>query len=105
MGVNRRSFRVFRNGRALDLGPTEYRPLEFLLQHPGRAFTREQLLDGVYGRDIHVEPRTVDGHIRRLRKAMNGSGQTDLIRTLTPAGTPVQPSGRYPGGGGWQRRT
>lgn len=78
--------RVSRNGRALHLGPTEYRLLEFFLQHPGRVFSREQLLDGVWGRDIHVEPRTVDVHIRRLRKAINGETEVDLIRTVRSAG-------------------
>ncbi len=78
--------RVSRNNRALHLGPTEYRLLEFFLQHPGRVFTREQLLDGVWGRDIHVEPRTVDVHIRRLRRAVNGPDEEDLIRTVRSAG-------------------
>ena len=78
--------RVSRDGRALHLGPTEYRLLEFFLQHPGRVFTREQLLDAVWGRDIHVEPRTVDVHIRRLRMAINGSHEADLIRTVRSAG-------------------
>ena len=78
--------RVSRAGRALHLGPTEYRLLEFFLQHPGRVFTREQLLDAVWGRDIHVEPRTVDVHIRRLRKAINGENDLDLIRTVRSAG-------------------
>jgi two-component system phosphate regulon response regulator PhoB len=75
--------RVTRCSRALHLGPTEYRLLEFFLQHPGRVFSREQLLDAVWGRDIHVEPRTVDVHIRRLRKAVNGDGEMDAIRTVT----------------------
>jgi two-component system phosphate regulon response regulator PhoB len=78
--------RVTRGGRALHLGPTEYRLLEFFLQHPGRVFSREQLLDAVWGRDIHVEPRTVDVHIRRLRKAVNGEGDADVIRTVRSAG-------------------
>jgi two-component system phosphate regulon response regulator PhoB len=78
--------RVSRNGRSLHLGPTEYRLLEFLMQHPGRVFSREQLLDAVWGRDIHVEPRTVDVHIRRLRKAINGAGEEDVIRTVRSAG-------------------
>ena len=78
--------RVTRGGRALHLGPTEYRLLEFFLQHPGRVFSREQLLDAVWGRDIHVEPRTVDVHIRRLRKAVNGEGEVDIIRTVRSAG-------------------
>ena len=78
--------RVTRNGRALHLGPTEYRLLEFFLSHPRRVFTREQLLDAVWGRDIHVELRTVDVHIRRLRKAINNEGEVDLIRTVRSAG-------------------
>jgi two-component system phosphate regulon response regulator PhoB len=78
--------RVTRGGRAVHLGPTEYRLLEFFLQHPGRVFTREQVLDAVWGRDIHVEPRTVDVHIRRLRKAVNGPGEPDVIRTVRSAG-------------------
>jgi two-component system, OmpR family, phosphate regulon response regulator PhoB len=78
--------RVSRGGRALHLGPTEYRLMEFFLTHPRRVFSREQLLDAVWGRDIHVEPRTVDVHIRRLRKAINGPGELDLIRTVRSAG-------------------
>jgi len=78
--------RVARGPRSLHLGPTEYRLLEFFLQHPGRVFSREQLLDAVWGRDIHVEPRTVDVHIRRLRKAVNGEGEADIIRTVRSAG-------------------
>jgi two-component system phosphate regulon response regulator PhoB len=78
--------RVSRNNRPLHLGPTEYRLLEFFLQHPGRVFSREQLLDAVWGRDIHVEPRTVDVHIRRLRKAINGEADADVIRTVRSAG-------------------
>jgi two-component system phosphate regulon response regulator PhoB len=78
--------RVSRAGRPLHLGPTEYRLLEFLMQHPGRVFSREQVLDAVWGRDIHVEPRTVDVHIRRLRKALNGPGEEDVIRTVRSAG-------------------
>jgi two-component system phosphate regulon response regulator PhoB len=78
--------RVQRNGRALHVGPTEYRLLEFFLQHPRRVFSREELLDQVWGPDIHVEPRTVDVHIRRLRKAINGAGELDLVRTVRAAG-------------------
>jgi two-component system phosphate regulon response regulator PhoB len=78
--------RVMRNGRMLHLGPTEYRMLEFLMTHPGRVFSREQLLDAIWGRDIHVEPRTVDVHIRRLRKAINGPGEVDVVRTVRSAG-------------------
>jgi two-component system, OmpR family, phosphate regulon response regulator PhoB len=78
--------RVRRHGRELHLGPTEFRLLRFFLENPGRVFTREQLLDRVWGRDIYVEPRTVDVHIRRLRKAINGPKERDLIRTVRSAG-------------------
>jgi two-component system phosphate regulon response regulator PhoB len=86
VAMDQDAHRVTRAGRALHLGPTEYRLLEFFLQHPGRVFSREQLLDAVWGRDIHVEPRTVDVHIRRLRKAVNGDGDADIIRTVRSAG-------------------
>jgi two-component system phosphate regulon response regulator PhoB len=78
--------RVRRNGREVHLGPTEFRLLRHFLAHPGRVFSREQLLDHVWGRDVYVEARTVDVHIRRLRKALNGSGEADLIRTVRSAG-------------------
>ncbi|MBV9756393.1 MAG: phosphate regulon transcriptional regulator PhoB [Alphaproteobacteria bacterium] len=78
--------RVQRNGRSLHLGPTEFRLLEFLLTHPRRVFSREELLDAVWGPDIHVEPRTVDVHIRRLRKSINGPDERDLVRTVRSAG-------------------
>jgi two-component system phosphate regulon response regulator PhoB len=80
------SHRVIRGGRSVHLGPTEFRLLRFLLERPGRVYSREQLLDAVWGRDIYVEPRTVDVHIRRLRKAINGEGEIDLIRTVRSAG-------------------
>ena len=86
LAMDQDAHRVTRGGRALHLGPTEYRLLEFLLRHPGRVFSREQLLEAVWGRDIHVEPRTVDVHIRRLRKAVNGEGEEDIIRTVRSAG-------------------
>jgi two-component system, OmpR family, phosphate regulon response regulator PhoB len=78
--------RVVRNNRRIALGPTEFRLLEFFLQHPRRVFTREELLDAVWGPDIHVEPRTVDVHIRRLRKSINGEGELDVVRTVRTAG-------------------
>lgn len=78
--------RVQRNGRAIHLGPTEFRLLEFFMQHPKRVFSREELLDAVWGPDIHVEPRTVDVHIRRLRKSINGNGELDIVRTVRAAG-------------------
>ena len=83
--------RAHRNGRRLQLGPTEYRLLEFLLHHPRRVFSREELLDAVWGRDIHVEPRTVDVHIRRLRKSINAEGEPDLVRTVRSAGYALDP--------------
>ncbi len=78
--------RVSRNGRPVHLGPTEFRLLEFLLQHPRRVFSRLELLDAVWGSDIHVEPRTVDVHIRRLRKAINVKDEVDIVRTVRSAG-------------------
>jgi two-component system, OmpR family, phosphate regulon response regulator PhoB len=78
--------RVQRDNRAVHLGPTEFRLLEFFMQHPRRVFSREELLDAVWGPDIHVEPRTVDVHIRRLRKSINGDGEMDVVRTVRAAG-------------------
>ncbi|ALG71989.1 chemotaxis protein CheY [Azospirillum thiophilum] len=78
--------RVRRNSRDVHLGPTEFRLLRHFMQHPGRVFSREQLLDLVWGHDVYVEPRTVDVHIRRLRKAMNEEDELDLIRTVRSAG-------------------
>lgn len=78
--------RVTRNGVPVRLGPTEFRLLRHFLEHPRRVFSREQLLDAVWGRDADVEIRTVDVHIRRLRKAVNGDGLPDLIRTVRSAG-------------------
>jgi two-component system phosphate regulon response regulator PhoB len=80
------SHRVKRNGREVHLGPTEFRLLRHLLENQGRVFSREQLLDMVWGRDVYVEPRTVDVHIRRLRKAINIDNENDLIRTVRAAG-------------------
>lgn len=81
-----KAHRVQRNGRFVHLGPTEFRLLRFLMQHPGQVFTREELLNTVWGPTIHVEPRTVDVHIRRLRKAINGDGELDIVRTVRAAG-------------------
>ena len=75
-----------RAGREVHLGPTEFRLLEFLIQHPGRVFSREQLLDAVWGSDVYVEARTVDVHVGRLRKALNRGRATDPIRTVRGAG-------------------
>jgi two-component system phosphate regulon response regulator PhoB len=84
--LDRDKHRVWRSGRQVDLGPTEYRLLEFFLEHPGRVFSREQLLDSVWGRDIYIDERTVDVHIGRLRKLLNPDGEPDPIRTVRGAG-------------------
>jgi len=78
--------KVFRDGKSIHLGPTEYRLLQVLIAHPTRVFSREQLLDQVWGRDIYVEERTVDVYIRRLREALNEFGGYDLIRTVRHGG-------------------
>jgi two-component system phosphate regulon response regulator PhoB len=84
--VDREKKRVSRGGRAIDLGPTEYRLLEFLMERPGRVFSREQLLDGVWGSEIYIDERTVDVHVGRLRKALNRGHEADPIRTVRGAG-------------------
>ena len=84
--IDREKKRVSRSGRAIDLGPTEYRLLEFLMERPGRVFSREQLLDGVWGSDIYIDERTVDVHVGRLRKALNRGHGNDPIRTVRGAG-------------------
>ncbi|HTV88555.1 MAG TPA: phosphate regulon transcriptional regulator PhoB [Stellaceae bacterium] len=78
--------RVARSGRPVHLGPTEFRLLRHFLQNPGRVFSREQLLDRVWGHDAELEIRTVDVHIRRLRKALNGLDGADLVRTVRSVG-------------------
>ena len=80
------SHRVMRNGRAIHLGPTEYRLLRHFMEHPGRVLTRDHLLEAVWGRTVHIERRTVDVHVRRLRQALNGEGEDDVIRTVRSAG-------------------
>ena len=84
--VDREKKRVSRGGRAVDLGPTEYRLLEFLMERPGRVFSREQLLNGVWGSEIYIDERTVDVHVGRLRKALNRGHEVDPIRTVRGAG-------------------
>jgi two-component system phosphate regulon response regulator PhoB len=78
--------RVSRAGRDVDLGPTEFRLLEFLMERPGRVFTREQLLDGVWGSEVYIDERTVDVHVGRLRKALNRGRDGDPIRTVRGSG-------------------
>ena len=80
------AYKVYRGDREVHLGPTEFKLLRHLMQNPGRVFSREQLLDSVWGHDVYVEPRTVDVHIRRLRKVLNEGTEQDLIRTVRPAG-------------------
>ena len=80
------SHRVTRAGEMIDLAPTEFRLLRHFMQYPGRVFSREQLLDSVWGREKDVEPRTVDVHIRRLRKALNVNSESDVIRTVREVG-------------------
>ena len=86
ISIDRGSHRVRRATRDIHLGPTEYRLLDQLMQHPGRVFSREQLLDSVWGSDVYVEARTVDVHVGRLRKALNDVGEKDPIRTVRSAG-------------------
>jgi two-component system phosphate regulon response regulator PhoB len=84
--IDRVSHRVKREGREIHLGPTEFRLLDYFMQHPGRVFSREQLLDAVWGSDVYVEARTVDVHVGRLRKALNLDTEIDPIRTVRSAG-------------------
>jgi len=82
--IDRVAHRVKRAGEEIHLGPTEFRLLDYFMQHPGRVFSREQLLNAVWGSDVYVETRTVDVHIGRLRRALGGEG--DPIRTVRSAG-------------------
>lgn len=84
--IDRLSRRVYRGDNEIKLGPTEYNLLNFFIQNPTRVYSREQLLNHVWGNDVYVESRTVDVHIRRLRKAINLSEKDDLIRTVRSAG-------------------
>ncbi len=85
--IDRVAHRVRRAGKEVHLGPTEFRLLDYLMQHPGRVFSREQLLDAVWGADVYVEARTVDVHVGRLRKALMAEpGAADPIRTVRSAG-------------------
>ena len=88
------SHKVKRAGETVPLGPTEFRLLRHFMEHPGRVFSRERLLDSVWGHDNYIEPRTVDVHIRRLRKAINAGGKRDIIRTVRSAGYALDLEGR-----------
>jgi two-component system phosphate regulon response regulator PhoB len=84
--LDRETRRVSRANREVHLGPTEFRLLEFLMQSPGRVFSREQLLDGVWGRDVYIDERTVDVHVGRLRRALKSGRAADPIRTVRGTG-------------------
>jgi len=84
--LDREKRRVQRGRRELRLGPTEFRLLEFLMEKPGRVFSREQLLNGVWGSDVYIDERTVDVHVGRLRNALNVEAETDPIRTVRGSG-------------------
>ncbi|WP_150524370.1 phosphate regulon transcriptional regulator PhoB [Roseibium sediminis] len=84
--LDRETHRVRRSAKEIHLGPTEFRLLEFLMTSPGRVYSREQLLDGVWGHDVYVDERTVDVHVGRLRKALNRGKDKDPIRTVRGAG-------------------
>lgn len=84
--LDRETRRVRRSAREIHLGPTEFRLLEFLMQSPGRVFSREQLLNGVWGHDVYVDERTVDVHVGRLRKSINRGRVRDPIRTVRGSG-------------------
>jgi two-component system phosphate regulon response regulator PhoB len=91
--LDRARHRVTRAGKDVHLGPTEYRLLDFLMQRPGRVFSRERLLDAVWGANTYVEVRTVDVHVGRLRKALRQTGAPDLIRTVRSAGYALDQEG------------
>jgi two-component system, OmpR family, phosphate regulon response regulator PhoB len=86
--------KVRRSGQVVPLGPTEFRLLKHFLEHPGWVFSRERLLDSVWGHDADIEPRTVDVHIRRLRQAINAGGRPDIIRTVRSAGYALDADGK-----------
>lgn len=91
--------RVSRAGREVHVRPTEFRLLHFLLSHPAKVFTRAELLHHVWGDGVHVEPRTIDVHVRRLRQALNDGGQADIIRTVRSAGYAIDADTVTAGGG------
>ncbi len=88
--LDRESHRVYRRKNEISLGPTEFRLLEFMMQHPGRVFSRSQLLDNVWGETIYIDERTVDVHVGRLRKAVNTGRLPDVIRTIRGAGYAIR---------------
>jgi two-component system phosphate regulon response regulator PhoB len=87
--------KVRRDGKGIPLGPTEFRLLRHFLEHPGRVFSRERLLDSIWAHDHEIELRTVDVHVRRLRKALNEGERPDLIRTVRSAGYALDADGDF----------
>ncbi len=88
--LDREQHRVYRKKSEIRLGPTEFRLLEFMMRHPGRVFSRGQLLDNVWGESIYIDERTVDVHVGRLRKAVNTGKMPDVIRTIRGAGYAIR---------------
>jgi two-component system phosphate regulon response regulator PhoB len=88
--LDREAHRVHRGQSEIKLGPTEFRLLEFMMRHPGRVFSRGQLLDNVWGETIYIDERTVDVHVGRLRKAVNTGRMPDVIRTIRGAGYAIR---------------
>jgi two-component system phosphate regulon response regulator PhoB len=88
--LDREAHRVYRKKSEVKLGPTEFRLLEFMMRHPGRVFSRGQLLDNVWGETIYIDERTVDVHVGRLRKAVNTGRMPDVIRTIRGAGYAIR---------------
>jgi two-component system phosphate regulon response regulator PhoB len=88
--LDREQHRVYRKKNEIRLGPTEFRLLEFMMRHPGRVFSRSQLLDNVWGEAIYIDERTVDVHVGRLRKAVNNGTMPDVIRTIRGAGYAIR---------------
>ncbi|TDR36719.1 phosphate regulon transcriptional regulator PhoB [Aquamicrobium defluvii] len=88
--LDREQHRVYRKKSEIKLGPTEFRLLEFMMQHPGRVFSRGQLLDNVWGETIYIDERTVDVHVGRLRKAVNNGRMPDVIRTVRGSGYAIR---------------
>jgi two-component system phosphate regulon response regulator PhoB len=88
--LDREAHRVYRKKAEIKLGPTEFRLLEFMMRHPGRVFSRSQLLDNVWGETIYIDERTVDVHVGRLRKAVNHGRMPDVIRTIRGSGYAIR---------------
>ncbi|MEP9399174.1 phosphate regulon transcriptional regulator PhoB [Mesorhizobium sp. KR2-14] len=88
--LDREAHRVYRGKSEIKLGPTEFRLLEFMMRHPGRVFSRGQLLDNVWGETIYIDERTVDVHVGRLRKAINPGNLPDVIRTIRGSGYAIR---------------